>query len=161
MNRKNLFLEIGILLVVAVVSFILFGQFDVLEGIVAWAHKYEEYEIDELLSTSVVLVFVLAAIVIRRWVLSYRANQMLETMNRDLKDAMDQIRRMHGILPFCSFCKKIRDDQGYWEQVDTYIRKHSEAEISHAICPDCFKKEYPEHFEQIQAEKNSHKTEEE
>jgi hypothetical protein len=49
-----------------------------------------------------------------------------------------------GFLPICASCKKIRDDKGYWEQVEVYIRDHSEAEFSHGICPECMKKLYPD-----------------
>ena len=59
------------------------------------------------------------------------------------KKAVEEVNTLRGILPLCSFCKKIRDDKGYWEQVDIYIHKHSKADISHSICPDCVKKHYP------------------
>lgn len=55
-----------------------------------------------------------------------------------------EIKILRGILPLCSFCKKIRDDKGYWEQVDIYLRKYSEANISHSLCPECTRKHYPE-----------------
>ncbi len=55
-----------------------------------------------------------------------------------------EIKKLRGILPLCSFCKKIRDDKGYWEQVDVYIHKYSEVDISHSICPKCMKENYPE-----------------
>ena len=58
------------------------------------------------------------------------------------KRAEEEIRTLRGILPLCSFCKKIRDDKGYWEQVDVYIFKHSQADISHSVCPECVKKHY-------------------
>jgi hypothetical protein len=48
------------------------------------------------------------------------------------------------MLPLCSFCKKIRDDKGYWEQVDVYIHKYLQADISHGICPECAKEHYPD-----------------
>lgn len=61
-----------------------------------------------------------------------------------LKEANDQIKTLKGIVPICSFCKKIRDDKGYWEQVEVYVSKHSHADFSHGICPDCLKEHYPE-----------------
>ncbi|MEE8480112.1 MAG: hypothetical protein V3T59_02605 [Desulfobacterales bacterium] len=48
------------------------------------------------------------------------------------------------MLPICATCKKIRDDKGYWSQIESYIRQHSEAEFSNSICPDCAKKHYPD-----------------
>jgi len=63
-----------------------------------------------------------------------------------LQEALAKIKTLSGFLPICASCKKIRDDKGYWNQIETYIRDHSEAEFSHGICPDCAKKLYPEHF---------------
>jgi methyl-accepting chemotaxis protein len=59
-----------------------------------------------------------------------------------LKDALAKIKTLTGLLPICSFCKKIRNDNGNWEQMEIYIRDHSEANFSHSICPECFKKHY-------------------
>jgi len=62
----------------------------------------------------------------------------------ELQTALSEVKTLRGILPLCSFCKKIRDDKGYWEQVDIYIHKHSQADISHSLCPDCAKEHYPD-----------------
>jgi DNA-binding response OmpR family regulator len=62
----------------------------------------------------------------------------------ELSLALEQIKTLRGIVPICASCKKIRDDEGYWQQVEVYVRDHTEAEFSHAICPDCVKKLYPE-----------------
>ncbi len=56
----------------------------------------------------------------------------------DLTLALQQVRQLQGLLPICSYCKKIRGDDNYWQQVESYISKHSEAQFSHGICPDCF-----------------------
>ena len=65
---------------------------------------------------------------------------------KKLEKALSEIKILRGILPICSFCKKIRDDKGYWEQIDVYINSHSEAGFSHGICPECMKKHYPEYL---------------
>jgi ligand-binding sensor protein len=80
--------------------------------------------------------------------------QRVVTRTLELKKALDEIKTLKGILPICSFCKKIRDDKGYWEQVDVYINKHSEADISHSVCPECMKKHYPEAYASIFPDKN-------
>ncbi len=72
-----------------------------------------------------------------------RTRQLTET-NQSLQNALDEVKTLKGILPLCSYCKKIRDDDGYWNQVDVYISEHSGAGISHGICPDCMKELYPE-----------------
>jgi hypothetical protein len=63
-----------------------------------------------------------------------------------LQEALAKIKTLSGILPICASCKKIRDDRGYWNQVEAYVRDHSEAEFSHGICPDCAKELYPEYY---------------
>ena len=62
----------------------------------------------------------------------------------ELQKAVKEIRTLRGILPICSYCKKIRDDTGYWNQLEAYIRDHSNAEFSHSICQECAKKYYPD-----------------
>ena len=63
---------------------------------------------------------------------------------QELKEALSQIKTLSGLLPICSHCKKIRDDKGYWNQIESYIRDHSDAEFSHSICQECAKKYYPD-----------------
>ena len=66
-----------------------------------------------------------------------------EKLIAELRDAFAKVRLLGGLLPICASCKKIRDDKGYWKQIEEYIRAHSEAEFSHGICPDCMQKLYP------------------
>ncbi|MBE0618859.1 MAG: HAMP domain-containing protein [Proteobacteria bacterium] len=63
-----------------------------------------------------------------------------EKLIAELKATVSEIKRLRGIIPICATCKKIRDDQGSWRQMEAYIGEHSEAEFSHGICPDCRKK---------------------
>jgi len=56
----------------------------------------------------------------------------------ELQDAMMRVKQLQGLLPICSYCKKIRNDRNYWEQVDAYVASHSEAQFSHGVCPDCY-----------------------
>ena len=56
----------------------------------------------------------------------------------ELEDALTQVKQLQGILPICSYCKKIRDDQNYWQRVESYISEHSKMQFSHSICPDCY-----------------------
>jgi hypothetical protein len=69
--------------------------------------------------------------------------------------ALEDIKILRGFLPICAACKKIRDDKGYWSQIEDYIQTHSEADFSHGICPDCAKKLYPEFFGEEQPVANS------
>jgi len=70
-----------------------------------------------------------------------------ETLILELQKALSEIKQLSGLLPICSSCKKIRTDEGYWQQIEVYIRDHSAAEFSHGICPECAKKLYPTLYE--------------
>jgi DNA-binding response OmpR family regulator len=63
---------------------------------------------------------------------------------RDLRQAIEQIKTLQGILPICMHCKKIRDDAGYWEQVEAYVSRHSDVLFSHGVCPECMAQHYPD-----------------
>ncbi len=70
-----------------------------------------------------------------------------EELVGELQTALAEISTLRGIVPLCSYCKKVRDDDGYWEQVETYIAQKTEAQVSHGICPGCLKENHPEEFE--------------
>jgi PAS domain S-box-containing protein len=84
-----------------------------------------------------------------------RAEQEKQTLIEDLRKALSEVKKLSGFLPICASCKKIRDDKGYWSEVERYIGEHSEAQFSHSICPDCMRKLYPDFADQIL---ESHKT---
>jgi PAS domain S-box-containing protein len=63
----------------------------------------------------------------------------------ELQDALARIRKLEGIIPICSFCKRIRDGEGQWHPVDVYIRQHSDTDFTHSLCPDCRTNHYPEY----------------
>jgi PAS domain S-box-containing protein len=70
-----------------------------------------------------------------------------ERLIEQLQQALAQVKALSGFLPICASCKKIRDDQGYWQQLESYIRDHSEAEFSHGLCPDCARRLYPDLYQ--------------
>lgn len=65
---------------------------------------------------------------------------------RTLAAIIDELKVLNGILPICSFCKNIRNDEGDWEQVEVYIQQNTEADCSHSICPTCLERHYPEYY---------------
>jgi AmiR/NasT family two-component response regulator len=75
----------------------------------------------------------------------------LRRLNAELQTALDNVKVLRGLLPICVNCKKIRDDKGYWQAVEGYIRDHTEAEFSHGLCPECMEKIYPEFVQRKQA----------
>ena len=78
-----------------------------------------------------------------------RINALLEEKNRALKQAMENVKVLQGLLPICCSCKKIRDDSGSWTAIEGYISEHSEAEFSHGLCPDCNQELYPEIYNRL------------
>jgi hypothetical protein len=68
----------------------------------------------------------------------------LETKTHQLEIALAEIKTLRGILPMCMFCKKVRDDEGYWHRVEEYIQSNSEAVVTHGLCAGCMKEHYPE-----------------
>ena len=71
-------------------------------------------------------------------------NQEINNRNRELHKAIATIKTLSGLLPICSHCRKIREDTGYWTQIEEYIRQHTDADFSHSICPACAKEHYPD-----------------
>ena len=83
---------------------------------------------------------------------TYKGRQVRVTAIRDLteqKKAEEEIKTLIGILPICSFCKNIRNDEGYYQQIEEYIHEHSGVDFSHTVCPNCMKKHYPEEYKNI------------
>lgn len=68
---------------------------------------------------------------------------------RELGEALEHVRTLQGLLPICSYCKKVRDDQNYWQQVESFLSAHSDLRFSHGICPDCFEKTVRPQLEKI------------
>jgi hypothetical protein len=78
-----------------------------------------------------------------------RAEEEREKTIIELREALENIKTLRGIIPICAGCKKVRDDQGYWHQVEAYVRDHSDAEFSHGLCIECAKEFYPEEAAEI------------
>lgn len=70
--------------------------------------------------------------------------EKLSERTRELEKALSEIKTLKGLLPICAACKKVRDDRGYWEQIEVYVEARSEAEFSHSICPECAERLYPD-----------------
>jgi PAS domain S-box-containing protein len=78
-----------------------------------------------------------------------RADNQPKELIAKLRESLAETKTLRGILPVCSYCKKVRDDQGYWEQVDIYITQHSEADVTHSLCPECLEKYFPEEYKDV------------
>ena len=69
-----------------------------------------------------------------------------ERLIAELQEALGQVKMLSGLLPICASCKKIRDQQGTWNEIETYVRKHTQVSFSHGLCPDCLRTLYPEYY---------------
>jgi len=74
---------------------------------------------------------------------------------KKLQDSLKEVKELRGILPICSSCKKIRTDEGYWQNVDEYITHNTKAELTHGLCNDCAKKLYPQLYDKIAGKKDN------
>jgi DNA-binding NtrC family response regulator len=74
-----------------------------------------------------------------------RVQAQREKLVTELQTALAEVKLLSGLLPICSSCKNIRDDEGYWHRVEIYIQKHSQAAFTHGICPDCMRRLYPQY----------------
>ena len=83
-----------------------------------------------------------------------RIEEERENLIKGLREAFANVKTLRGLLPICSSCKKIRDDHGYWKQVETYVKEHTDADFTHSVCPECIKKMYPEHYKSILGQEN-------
>lgn len=106
---------------------------DIVAGLAAGANDYltKPFSVAELR----------ARIGVGRRMLEVQA-QLASTIT-ELREALNHIKTLRGIVPICAKCKKIRDDKGYWERVEVYVARHSEAQFSHGLCPDCMQALYP------------------
>ena len=88
-----------------------------------------------------------------------KAEAEREKLITELQDALADVKLLSGLVPICASCKKIRDDQGYWTQIESYIQDRSDAKFSHSICPDCAQKLYPQYMAKIKEKENPPKNE--
>jgi hypothetical protein len=113
------------------------ARYDFLERITGFCERHEQWELDEVLVLTLFLTLCFLWLAIRRGRESERIKQRLARRSKELQRALDDVHQLQGILPICASCKKIRDEEGSWCQLETYISDHTEADFSHGICPDC------------------------
>jgi hypothetical protein len=107
--------------------------------------KFPEHKEHYLnLTLSITSVCGLAIENARRHQVIKEAGIKLGREKKKLEKALLEVKKLSGLLPICSFCKKIRDDKGYWNKIESYIHEHSEAVFSHSVCEECTKKYYPD-----------------
>ncbi len=133
-----------IIIAILLVSFFLFGIFDVLEAIVAFANTHENLEIDELLSTAVVFSLCMLWYSWQRLKETEAARIIAENKTVELEKTLSEVRTLQGIIPTCCYCNSIRDDKGAWGDLQSYINTNLDAKFSHGVCPECLEKRIEE-----------------
>lgn len=123
---------------------LLISDLDVFESIAVFVKQHDNWELDEIFVVGLFLTMCFAVYAWRRLIEVRNYERLLQKQNMELKKALQEIKTLQGLVPICACCKKIRDDQGYWHQVESYVVAHTEAEFTHGICPECAKKLYPE-----------------
>jgi hypothetical protein len=104
-------------------------------------------ERETLVRYALVLVLLLTgvslALLLARYRLKHRSEAQLRSQAEELRAALDRVQTLRGLLPICASCKNIRDDNGYWTQVEAYVGAHSAAEFTHSLCPNCVDRYFP------------------
>jgi len=145
-NRRkwNVGSELLVIFSLGAVVYLFATRYDFLERIVEFSRQHENWEMDELITMTIFGVVALAWFSMRRWQEVTKSKIELKTQNKKLQKALSEIKQLKGIIPICASCKKIRDDKGFWHQVEAYVCDHSDAEFSHGVCPECIIKLYPD-----------------
>lgn len=142
-----------IISVMAVVLYILCEAFN-LGRVAYWFYEHQNGQIDEIIT---VLLFLLFASMVFAWrrrgefLEQTRQRLIAETERAELiprlEEALSEVKVLTGLLPICAWCKKIRDDTGYWDQIESYIQSRTDAKFTHGICPDCARNLQTQHEE--------------
>jgi hypothetical protein len=141
--------EVIFIVISSTLLFLFAGSIDLAENLISTVRKVEVVDIDEIFPVSFYLVLVLSLFAMRRTREAKEALREAEARGVLLQAALDEIRQLKGIIPMCSACKKIRDDEGYWHQVELYIEQHTGAQFSHGLCPTCVHQLYPEYAKSV------------
>lgn len=120
-NRGKILVELVIIFVLMMVVYKFAGHYDIMEWIVGYAKQHEQWQLDELITVAIFLVFALALFSIQRWRESLVSERMLTQSNKELQKALSELKQLSGIIPICMYCKKIRDDKESWHQLESYI----------------------------------------
>lgn len=152
--NKPVWRDLIVIIACSTIVFIVSSYYDVFEAVIEYTRKHENWEIDELITVAIILLFGFIVFSWRRWMeLRREVDKRIEAEKEknatisELKEALAEIKTLSGLLPICSVCKKVRNDKGYWEHVEKYIAMRSSAQFTHTMCPDCHKEYYPELYE--------------
>ncbi|MGR3219806.1 MAG: response regulator, partial [Candidatus Anammoxibacter sp.] len=131
---------------------VLSGNDDISNALTALKKGADEYLVKDSNIADTILISVTKVLEKRRLEeTNFKLMHDIVAKNEKLLKQLNEINALRGLLPICAACKKIRDDTGYWEEIDTYLSAHSEVEFTHSLCEPCIKKLYPKHADSILA----------
>jgi hypothetical protein len=144
--KKRIF---TLILIEVIVVLVLTAVYEFMIEDFMFGYFKEGYESESLIERMeyiiTTMIFIFIALIFPVTIIVRDSTKREQTLNK-LQRALIDIKKLQGLLPICANCKKIRDDDGYWHQVEVYIKERSEAEFSHGLCPDCMKELYGELF---------------
>ncbi|MEQ8406942.1 MAG: hypothetical protein RKH07_01530 [Gammaproteobacteria bacterium] len=143
--NQNIILRMGI-----IPSTILFSAIAVLVSVILAIFLFNMFGI-EIIFRNIILAFIVPSLVAPPIIYYYgkllleiaKTEEVLRARTDELQAALADVKQLSGMLPICAHCKDIRDDEGYWNEIESYVGRRSEATFSHGICPDCAKRYYP------------------
>jgi hypothetical protein len=141
--------DLIIILAVAIFIFVISAIFDVFDKIIAWIYKHNTWQLDELFTVAIYLLFGFAVYAWRRrreLLIQIRSRERAEAAHArlipKLETALADVSKLKKLLPICSSCKRVRDAKGYWSQVEDYIEMNLQTRLDGGLCPDCAKNLY-------------------
>lgn len=144
-EKHKIGIEIFLILVWCVIGYVHAGKYDLLESFYKFSRQHEDWEMDEWVAVIHVLALAFGIFAFRRWMENLKIKRELLSINSDLEKSLNEIKTLQGIIPICASCKRIRNDKGYWTQVEEYLHEHTEADFTHGICPECRDKFFEEY----------------
>lgn len=148
-KRSTITLEAILIVLSVILVYALSYYYDFLDRFYEFSREHEDWELDEIFFTVAYLAVVFAFMTWRRWREMVAVQAKLRQRNAELEAARREVKQLRGIMPICSNCKSIRDDKGYWHEVEKYVSEHSDADFSHGLCPACIRKLYPDFADDV------------
>jgi len=142
-TARNPILELAAIFVFSAAVIFIAVRIDFLKLVMTVMQRYGALEMEAFIAGTLFLVTALTVFSVRRLIAFRKVNAVLVKRNLELEKAMAEIKELRGLIPICSVCKKIRDDEDSWHQIEAYIESHSHAEFTHGICPECMRMLYP------------------
>ena len=149
-------LELLLFVLLGILVWTVSARYDIMERVLNFSNAHENWEVDEFVFLSIYFMFALLVFAARRWLEVRRSERELARETEELQEALNQVKQLQGILPICASCKKVRDNEGYWQEVEAYISEHSEAQFSHGLCDACLERLYPEAKEGVSDRSGGH-----